>query len=91
MNKIQEKDWIKFKEIFEKMHPSFYLNIEKNYPQLSKTEVRICSYIKIDLPKSEICTIMNINHNSLITSRYRIRKKLNLKSNDDLDEIIKSW
>ena len=91
LNKIQEKDWIKFKEIFEKMHPSFYLNIEKNYPQLSKTEVRICSYIKIDLPKSEICTIMNINHNSLITSRYRIRKKLNLKSNDDLDEIIKSW
>ncbi len=90
-NRIQEKDWNKFRDIFEKMHPSFYITIAENFPQLSKTEIRICSYIKIELPKSEICTIMNITHNSLITSRYRIRKKLNLNSDDDLDEIIKSW
>jgi len=90
-NKNQEKDWDKFKEIFEKMHPSFYQTIDEKYPQLSKTEIRICSYIKIAMSKNEIGAMMNISHSSLITSRYRIRKKLNLENKDDLDEFIRSW
>jgi len=90
-NKNQEKDWNKFKEIFEKMHPSFYQTIDEKYPQLSRTEIRICSYIKIALSKKEICAMMNISHSSLITSRYRIRKKLNLDNKDDLDEFVRSW
>ncbi|MDR2223935.1 MAG: tetratricopeptide repeat protein [Flavobacteriaceae bacterium] len=90
-NKNQEKDWDKFKTIFEKTHPNFYQTIDEKYPQLSKTEVRICSYIKIAMPKGEICAMMNINHSSLIKTRYRIRKKLNLESTDDLDEFVRSW
>lgn len=90
-NMDQEKDWDKFKTIFEQTHPTFYHTINEKYPILSKTEIRVCSYIKIAMPKTEICAMMNINHASLLKTRYCIRKKLNLESQDDLDDFIQSW
>ncbi|SFJ88443.1 Tetratricopeptide repeat-containing protein [Myroides guanonis] len=91
LNRNQEHDWEKFKDVFEKTHPEFFEVIRTSYPQLSKTEIRVCSYIKINMPSTEICAMLNINQDSLNKTRYRIRKKLELQKSDDLDEFVKAW
>lgn len=87
----RDKDWEQFQEVFQRVHPGFFNYIQKNYPQLTKTEIRICAYIKINMNNWEIAGLLNISHKSVISSRYRIRKKLNLNSEGNLDEFIRSW
>lgn len=90
-NRNQENDWEKFKNVFETVHPDFFKTIKDKFPQLSKTEIRVCTYIKMNMPSTEICEMLNINQNSLNKGRYRIRKKLDLLGTEDLDEFVKSW
>lgn len=87
----QEKDWEQFKKVFEKVHPAFFDTIKKNYPQFSKSEIRICTYMKINMDIHEIATMLNIGQRSLITIRSRIRKKIKLDTHQDLDEFIRTW
>lgn len=85
-----DKDWGQFQKVFQKVHPDFFNHIQINFPQVSKSELRICAYIKINMANTEMASLLNISHKSLITSRYRIRKKLNLDSTQDLDKYIQS-
>lgn len=87
-NQNQEKDWEQFKEIFVKIHPRFFEKIASNYPQLSATDVRICAYIRIRMSPNAVAGLLNISLQSLHTSRYRIRKKLNLDVDQNLDDFI---
>lgn len=87
-NQNQEKDWEQFRNIFVKIHPAFFDKIATNYPQLSATDIRICAYIKIRMSPNAIAALLNISLQSLHTSRYRIRKKLNLGADQNLDDFI---
>lgn len=87
-NQNQEKDWEQFKEIFVKIHPRFFEKIAISYPQLSATDVRICAYIRIRMSPNAVAGLLNISLQSLHTSRYRIRKKLNLEADQNLDDFI---
>lgn len=90
-NSNQEKDWEQFRAVFQKVHPKFFNHIQTYYPQLSKTEIRICSYIKINMNNREMASLLGISHKSLISARYRIRKKLDLDQNEVLDDFVKTW
>lgn len=81
------------KEFFnrlDKLSDSFYKALKQDNPDLSKTEVRLCSLIRLKIGSHEIATLQNISLSSLNTSRYRLRKKLNLDNGDDLDNFIQS-
>lgn len=85
----QEKDWEQFKEVFVKIHPGFLKTLRFRYPELTKTEVRVCIYIMVKMSNDEIINLLNISHQSLIRTRYHIRKKMGLSRSDSLDEIIR--
>lgn len=89
LNRNQDEDWMQFKKVFEKIHPDFFEIITEEYPNLTKTEIRVCAYIRIKMGIDQIADLLNISHQSVITSRYRIRKKIQLKREDDLDEFIR--
>lgn len=86
----QEKDWELFKETFTKVYPGFLKTLRFKYPDLTKTEVRVCMYIVMRMNNSEIAELLNINHQSLIRIRYHIRKKMKLERTENLDEAIQS-
>lgn len=85
-----EKDWERFNEVFLKLHPDFQKNLRSKYPDLTKTEVRVCMYLKMRLDNTEITSLLNITHQSLNRTRSHVRKKMSLKRADDLDELISS-
>jgi hypothetical protein len=77
-----------FYERIDKLGDSFYSILHDNYPNLTKTEVRLCSLIRLKIDSHAIANLQNITLSSLNTSRYRLRKKLNLTEDDNLDEFI---
>ena len=90
-NKITfDSDTKVFFERLDKLSDSFYSELTKNFPNLSKNEIRLCSLIRLKIDSRNIATLQNITLASLNTSRYRLRKKLQLPENVDLDSFIQS-
>lgn len=58
------------------------------YPQLSKTDLKLCVYIKLNLSTKEIAELMNISPRSVEMGRYRLRKKLNLGPNESIHAVL---
>jgi hypothetical protein len=77
-----------FYERLDRLSDSFYKVLHSKYPNLSKTEIRLCSLIRLKIESHAIANLQNITLSSLNTSRYRLRKKLNLTEEDNLDEFI---
>jgi tetratricopeptide (TPR) repeat protein len=89
-NLNQEEDWKHFKTLFEDVHQKFFVKLKQLCPKLSESELRLCAYIRINLQNKEIANLLNITSASVITSRYRIRKKLNLENHVNLDDFIRN-
>lgn len=90
-NKITfDSDTKFFYERLDKLSDAFYSNLTKQFPNLSKNEIRLCSLIRLKMDSRSIATLQNITVSSLNTSRYRLRKKLHLSENEDLDEFIQN-
>ena len=79
-----DKDWKKFNQIFEQVHPEFYRKLRELYPSLSSSEIRLCALLRLNLEPKDIASILGISLDSLRVSRYRLRKKMQLDRQTNL-------
>ena len=87
--KIENQDnWEIFKLRFVEVHKDFFDNLNKKHPGLTKTELKFCAYLHINLSSEQIGSILNVSPHAIKKTRYRIRKKLDLKTTDSLDAYI---
>lgn len=70
---------------FEKAYPNFNPTLLKLFPGITEYELKLCSLIRMKLTAKEISTFMNITPDSVNKARYRLRKKMALKTNESLD------
>lgn len=90
-NKITvNADTQEFYERLDRLSDSFYSELTRQFAKLSKNEIRLCSLIRLKMDSRSIATLQNITLASLNTSRYRLRKKLNLSEDVDLDDFIQN-
>lgn len=89
-NLHKENEWDKSKIHFEEVHPDFFKTLKEIAPNLSENELRLCAYLKIGMKTKEIANIMSINQRSVIVSRYRIKKKLELDDETSIDDFIRN-
>lgn len=64
---------------FEKVHKNFFKELKIIVPNLSKRELRLCAFVKMNLSNKEIAPLLNISVRGVETARYRLRKKLNVQ------------
>ena len=80
-----------FNERFSTIHQHFFTNLRKRHPDLSKTELKFCAYLRVHLSTNQIATILNVTNEAIRKSRYRIRKKMNLTREDSLEEYLQGF
>ncbi len=68
----------------DELHQDFFKKLKEKFPGLSGNDLRWCAYLKIGLNSKEIADILNIQPSSAYISRSRLRKKLNLQTDEDL-------
>jgi tetratricopeptide (TPR) repeat protein len=78
--------WNEFLLLFCKIYPQFFDQLKSNYPQLTQTELRICTLMKLSLSLLEIANLLNITVEGARKARYRIYKKMELASDKELSE-----
>ena len=85
-----ENDWNKIKLHFEKVHPRFFEKLSSIAPTLTPNDLKNCAYIKMKLNHKEIANLTALDYNSVKMARYRIKKKLNLEKEEDLNSFIEN-
>ena len=77
-----------FESHFEKVHPAFFTNLHKRFPELTSNETELCTFIKLNMTNKEILAITRKNDNALKKARQRLKKKLGLDNDDSLFNFI---
>ncbi len=85
---IQERDWSDFNTYFESINKNFYSRLKSISPDISANDLKLCAMIKMNLSIKEMAGILNISPDSVKTARYRLRKKLQLLTEDNLNDFI---
>lgn len=85
---LTTEDWRKFRSLFEQYHPLFILNLVERYPKLTGSELRLLVLIKIGFDAVEMANVLGITSSSIYKNRYRLRKKLGLVEEDDLEKFV---
>lgn len=86
---LEGKDnWKVFEENFNEIHDDFFHDLLKDYPKLSSKDLKLCAYLKMNLSSKEIAPLMSISVRGVEIHRYRLRKKLNLDTNENLSKFL---
>ncbi len=85
-----DKDWDTFKHYFEDLNRNFYTKLFEMAPDLSNTDQKICALIKLNMDTKQMASVLNVATNSIKSSRYRLKKKLGLDAETDLEMFIRS-
>ncbi|MFZ4478159.1 MAG: tetratricopeptide repeat protein, partial [Saprospiraceae bacterium] len=81
----QEQEWESFRLHFEGVHPGFFDRLLLVQPKLTPKDLRICAYLRMNLSTKEIASLLNFSIRGVETIRYRLRKKLDLPPETDLN------
>jgi DNA-binding CsgD family transcriptional regulator len=79
-----------FKLYFEEVNRDFYRKLNDLNPELTTNDHRLCALIKLNMNSKEMASVLNVAPNSIKSSRYRLKKKLGLDMEADLEEFIRS-
>lgn len=73
------------------VNTSFFDNLTKVYPNMTRVDKELCSYIRMGLSSKEIAVIRNTTFNSVNVTKTRLRKKLNLDKDIKISTYLKSF
>ncbi|WP_298537475.1 tetratricopeptide repeat protein [uncultured Algibacter sp.] len=82
--------WDEFKLRFIEVNKDFYDKIFEKFPNLSQGDQKICALIKLNMSSKEMSRLLGISVESVHTSRHRIRKKMKLPREINLEDYINS-
>ena len=85
---LTDTDWTSFKNYFEKAFPNYIQKLRKKFPKITDAEERLFLCIKLNLRSKETALMLGISAESVKKSRNRLRKKINLNIEDDLEIFV---
>jgi len=88
LNSSQDKNWEDFRIVFEHVHKDFFEKIMMHSGGLTTTDLRFLALLKMNLNSADIATMLAVTQTSLRTTRYRLRKKLQLPEDASLQKFV---
>jgi tetratricopeptide (TPR) repeat protein/DNA-binding CsgD family transcriptional regulator len=90
-SKQKNEMWEEFELRFLHVHNDFYLKLSQQFPDLSPNEKRLCAFLKLNMSTKEISRITFQSVNSLRVARTRLRKKLNISTDENLTNFLMNF
>ena len=73
-----------YSDQFNAAYPGYLEYLTRTYPDLTTADLKLCTFLRMNLNTKEIAEIMGLSVRSVESRRYRLRKKLQLSKEDDL-------
>ena len=90
-NLTVQEDKKLFNASFEDVHDTFLKKLKTAYPDLSSDDLRLAAYLRMNLASKDIAPLFNISIRGLENKRYRLRKKMDLPSDENLTDFFKNF
>lgn len=87
LNKSDNR-WKEFEIAFEQVHEDFYQRLKTNYPYLTSNEKKLCGFIRLNMSTKDISAITMQSVKSIEVARSRLRHKLKLGLDENLNVFI---
>ena len=85
---LTEEDWEKFKTLFEKIYPGFFLKLKEMVPDITVAEQRMAALIRLHLNTKQMASMLGISTDSVYKIRQRLRKRLQLDDESDTETFL---
>jgi len=86
-----DKGWEQFLLHFNEVNKDFFREIKSTYPDLTPKDLKLCAYMRMNLSTKEMASLLNVTVRGIEASRYRLRKKFELDSAQNLTEFLMSY
>lgn len=86
-----ELEWEQFENLYDQAHSDFFKRLKADHPLLTPSDLRLCAYLRMNLSSKEIAPLLNITVRGVEERRYRLRKRLDLRSDQNLTELIMTY
>ncbi|HTN20371.1 MAG TPA: triple tyrosine motif-containing protein [Pelobium sp.] len=83
-----ERDWNLFETSFNETHENFFKKLKLDHPDLVPNDLKLCAYLRMNMSSKEMASLLNISVRGVEIRRYRLRKRLNLPHNKNLNEFL---
>lgn len=87
---MNDQDWEVFKSYFADVHNHFDQKLQEHASQISESEIRLAALLRMNLSTKEIAAILHVQPDSVLKSKYRLKKKLQLEKDTDLADFLKN-
>lgn len=86
-----DQSWEEFETWFTEVHTDFFSQLRSGHPELSQREIKVCALLKLNLLSKDIANLMNIQVNTVDIYRHRIRKKIGLNTDENLNQFLDQY
>lgn len=83
-----EKYWEQFITNFNIVYKDFLEHLTQKYPDLTRSEIRMCILLKCNLGNKEIANVLHISPDSVKKAINRMRKKFRIEATENLRKFI---
>lgn len=87
-NLADEHSWELFEANFNDVHDHFFKKLLELFPNLTPGDLKLAAYLRMNLSSKEIAQLLNITVRSVELKRYRLRSKLELTTEQNLNEFL---
>ena len=85
---LTEDDWNKFRSLFEKIYPGFFVNLQEKVSDITIAELRMAALTRLHLSTNQIASILGISVNSVYKTKQRLRQRLDIDPETDIEEAV---
>ena len=85
---LTDDDWREYRSLFMEVYPHFILSFQNECPDLTSSEIRCLCLEKLNLSNKEMGSILGVSTSSVIVTKHRIRKKLSLTDQKEVEELV---
>jgi hypothetical protein len=87
---LTETDWLRFKDMFDKANPGFINRLKEIAPGITTAEIRLATLTRLNIGNKHIASMLGIGTDAVRKTKSRLRQRLQLLAETELDDYIKS-
>ncbi len=88
MDGQEDEEWDQFTKEFSSVHSGYLDRLRGQFGSFSTSETRLISLMKMNLSSKDIANILRISADGVKKARYRLRKKMELDSDVDIQQYL---
>ena len=91
MDANDDDEWDQFGKEFSSIHQDFLDRLRSQFGNFSKSEMRLIALLKMNLSSKDIANTLRISGEGVKKARYRLRKKMSIASDIDIQDYLLSF